>query len=72
MKNSCEVERQLAQQAGTIGVLSELIEQVADDMQAYHPDMHPVVRANLELALTYMRAAIGQPQPQGTRIGASA
>lgn len=71
MTSRNENDRQLAQQAGTIGVMAEVIEQLADDMQAYHPDMHPVVRANLDLALTYMRAATGRPQPQGTRAGAS-
>jgi hypothetical protein len=38
--NRDEIERDLAQKAGSIGALSAIIDRLADDMKAYHPDMH--------------------------------
>ena len=58
------LELRLAQQAGTIGALLAILEQLTDDMKAYHPDMHPVVRADLELFTTYKDVLLAQPANQ--------
>ncbi|MBB4042051.1 hypothetical protein GGR34_003736 [Microvirga flocculans] len=57
-------ERRIAQLAGQCGALVAILEQLSDDMKAYHPDMHPVVRANLDLFTVYKDTLVAQPANQ--------